>query len=360
MNTRTFRNEKLIDRDNEINFFLDWFRSLPKLILWVYGPKSSGKTTLIEYVVEKELFEDFENLKPKGNWWVKYINLRRYLISNYSSFIEAILTPEKDDKGKKEEKLSASFNIGVFNIKAELLNEVKNKEKDLFKVLMEEIQNRTKKNRQPIIIIDEIQTLEDIYINGDRELLKEFLNFCVSLTKETHLSHVVILSSNTVFIDRIYNDARLKETSRFYKVDHLPKDITVEWLSSEGFKDDEINLIWDYLGGSIPQIQRLMMFRKEFKTLKEYLEHQAFLAYSQIVMFYHQGKFPKEEIEIFENICKEILNNGSFVLSKDRDSKYLEVISKWAEKEILFFDPLTLEVKGNSRIYEKGMEKLEL
>ncbi|WP_022670317.1 ATP-binding protein [Hippea alviniae] len=359
MKTRIFRNKKLIDRDKEINFFLDWFNQLPELILWVYGPKSSGKTTLIEYVVEKELFEDFENLKPKGNWWVKYINLRRYLISNYSSFIEAILTPEKDDKGKKEEKLSASFNIGVFNIKAELLNEVKNKEKDLFKVLMEEIQNRVKKNRQPIIIIDEIQTLEDIYINGDRELLKEFLNFCVSLTKETHLSHVVILSSNTVFIDRIYNDAKLKKTSEFFKIDHLDKSIVVEWLSSEGYTEEEINLIYDYLGGCIPDIQRMMMLKDKYKSIKEYLEHRAFLAYTEMVdLLTNEEDFNKRKI--FKEIAKEIVKNGRFIAKEELPTQVKKIINFYAEKEILFYDPLTLEVKGNSRIYEKGMEKLEL
>ena len=359
MQTRYFRGKKLIDRDNEINFFLDWFNQLPELILWVYGPKSSGKTTLIEYVVEKELFEDFENLKPKGNWWVKYINLRRYLISNYSSFIEAILTPEKDNKGKKEEKLSASFNIGVFKIKAELLNEVKNREKDLFKVLMEEIQNKSKKNRQPILIIDEIQTLEDIYINGDRELLKEFLNFCVSLTKETHLSHVVILSSNTIFINRIYSDAKLKKTSRFYKIDHLDKSIVVEWLSSEGYTEEEINLIYDYLGGCIPDIQRMMFEKKEFNTLEEYLEHRAFLAYSEIVdLLTNEENFNKRKI--FKEIAKEIVKNGKFAAKEDLPTDIKEIIKFYTEKEILFFDPLTLEVKGNSRIYEKGMEKLQL
>ncbi|WP_022669604.1 ATP-binding protein [Hippea alviniae] len=354
MKTRIFRNKKLIDRDKEINFLLDWFNQLPELILWVYGPKSSGKTTLIEYVVEKELIKDFKLLQ-NSRYWIKYINLRRTLVSSYESFIESFF--EESGIEKKTEELNRIYDLWVFKLEAKTLKAIKERRINLFKKLIEEL---GKIDKQKIIIIDEIQTLEDIYINGDRELLKEFLNFCVSLTKETHLSHVVILSSNTVFIDRIYNDAKLKKTSEFFKVDHLDKSIVVEWLSGEGFKENDIELIWDYLGGCIPDIQRMMMLKDKYKSIKEYLEHRAFLAYTEMVMMYQQSKFSKEEIEIFENICKEILNNGSFVLSKDRDSKYLEVISKWAEKEILFFDPLTLEVKGNSRIYEKGMEKLEL
>ena len=103
------------------------------------------------------------------------------------------------------------------------------------------------------------------------------------------------------------------------------------------------------------------MFRKEFKTLEEYLEHQAFLAYSQIVDFLARENSQEEE-KIFRELAKIIIKDGKFVLKDNFPNKheFIKVISKWAEKEILFFDPLTLEVKGNSRIYEKGMEKLEL
>ena len=36
----------------------------------------------------------------------------------------------------------------------------------------------------------------------------------------------------------------------------------------------------------------------------------------------------------------------------------MNVIEKWSEKEILFFDPLEAKVEGNNRLYEKGMEIL--
>ena len=74
--TRYFRQKRLIDREYEIKFLLDWFGKVPDEVLWIYGPKSSGKTTLIEYVVENELFEDFWKLKS-SKYWVKYINFRR-------------------------------------------------------------------------------------------------------------------------------------------------------------------------------------------------------------------------------------------------------------------------------------------
>jgi AAA+ ATPase superfamily predicted ATPase len=352
--TRYFRQKRLIDRDNEIKFLLDWFEKVPDEILWIYGPKSSGKTTLIEYVVENELFEDFWKFKPKKNYWVRYINLRGYLITSYKTFLEAFIKPKKESK-KKQEKIDARMSIGIFEINASILNEVKDREKDLFNVLISKIQEIAKDKR--IIIIDEIQTLEEIYINGDRELLKEFLNFCVRLTKELHLCHVVILSSNTVFIDRIYSDAKLKVTSEFYKVKHLDYETIGNWLQEEGFQKSEVELIWDYLGGCIPLIQKMLRERKNYASLKDYLERRKWLAYTEIVDFLGRGNFSADEEKKFDEIIMEILEKGCFMYNRER-KEYLPVIEKWAEKEILFFDPLDLRVTGNSRIYEKGMEML--
>jgi len=63
-----FRGKQFIDREEEINFFISYFNQLPEQILFVYGPKSSGKTTLIEYVVEEKL------LKGKKFWKDKAFN----------------------------------------------------------------------------------------------------------------------------------------------------------------------------------------------------------------------------------------------------------------------------------------------
>jgi len=57
---RTFRDYPFIDREKEIKFLKEFFEDKPSRILFLYGPKSTGKTTLIEYVIENELFEDFK------------------------------------------------------------------------------------------------------------------------------------------------------------------------------------------------------------------------------------------------------------------------------------------------------------
>jgi AAA+ ATPase superfamily predicted ATPase len=351
MKKREFRGKKLINREDEIKFIKEWFEKIPDEVLWIYGPKSCGKTTLIEYIVENELFDDYKLFKS-DKYWVKYINLRGKLLSSYDIFVNSFIMPEDE---KIDEKLGIELNLGMFRINYELYEKIKEKKVDLFDVLINQLK-RVKK--RPILIIDEIQVLEDIYINGDRELLKEFLNFCVRLTKELHLAHVVILSSNTIFIEQIHNDSKLKKTSRFYKIDYLDKQTTFKWLKEEGFSDSEIELIWEYLRGDIAYIQRLIRDRKEFPTLKDYLENQQKLAFSEIIDFIQRGGFTKQEKEIFKNICKKILHTGFYLLNEEDNDAELKIAEKWGEKEILFFDPLTRKVTGNTRLYEKGMELL--
>lgn len=154
----------------------------------------------------------------------------------------------------------------------------------------------------------------------------------------------MILTLNTVFIERIYNGAKLKKTSSFYKIDHLSKGKVEEWLKIEGFSEKEIELIWDYYGGCIADILKVLEVCKKGVNLKEFLEHEAWLAYTEID-------------EFFRKVVKEIVEKGYYSIRGLKEDKR-KFLQKWAEREILFYYPLELRVTGNSRIYEKGIELL--
>ena len=354
MRVEEYRGVPFLYREDEIEFLIRWFNESPQRILFVYGPKSSGKTTIMEYVIERRLLS-------KGNrrrFWVKYFNLGEALISSYDSFLDTFFV-NIDDNGKER---GSKVGINVLGFKAEVYQKVKKKQLNLFKVFIEEIEKVVRRRKRSIIIIDEIQKLRDVYIrngNGERELLKEFLNFCIRLTKEKHLSHVVILTSNTVFIERIYNDAKMKETSEFMKVNHLSKDEVYEWLGGvEGIGSRDIELIWEYVGGNISRIMKILREYKVGGELSRLLERERWLAYTEIKDYIYRGGFSEDEKDMFVQVCKYIVNDGYFDVDIYGNDEYMKVIDRWAEKEILFYDPLELKVMGNSRIYEKGMELL--
>ena len=312
MKIETYRSAPFLDREEEIEFFVDWFNEVPQRILFVYGPKSSGKTTVIEYVIEKKLLKE-NRRKKKSKYWVKYLNLREALIASYGSFLDTFFVEVKEEESEKEGKIE----INVIGFKAGVLQRIKKKQENLFKVFIRKIKEIADSGARPILIIDEIQKLRDVYMengNGERELLKEFLNFCVRLTKETHLCHVVILTSNTVFVERIFNDAEMKLTSDFKKIGHLEKWKVDEWLGIEGLKDKEIELVWEYLGGCPPLILKMLGYYKRDVSLKKFLEEQKWLAYSEIVDYLTE--FEDKEREFFIKVAEEIVKNGFYSLEK--------------------------------------------
>jgi len=347
MTIKKFRGEEFVNRDKEISFFLDYFKANPRRVLWVYGPKSTGKTTLIEYIVENYLLED-----PSYN--VKYINFRGKMIANYDNFIDAFIKSEDSPFFKN---LSATINLHFLKINSKLYEDIKNKRLDFFEAVQDEFLNYSN-NKKNILIIDEIQTLQEIYMNGNRLLLNEFLNFCIRLTKETHLSHVLILTSNTIFLNQIYNNSKMKETSRFKLIDHLPYGEIEAWLTSKdlGFRIGDVELIYDYLGGSATRIKKLLEEYKEFNSLKEYLESESIIAENEIKFFFEQQKISKEDREKFLFVAKKIVEDKEFI-NGDYEG-YLKVVSQFVEVEILFYDPVKNITTANSRIYEKAFERL--
>jgi AAA+ ATPase superfamily predicted ATPase len=356
MRVEEYRGVPFLYREKELSFLIEWFSESPQRILFVYGPKSSGKTTIIEYMIENKLLEN-----NKHQYWLKYINIRRKFINNYKNFLDSFILPS--DVYEEEIKKDRQIGIRVFKVSKSRIERIRRKEMDFSEALIEEVSEEKEKGKEPIIIVDEIQELRDVYIengNNERQLLKKFLSFSVSLTKELHLSHVVILTSSTVFIERIYNDAKMKKTSEFMKINHLSKDEVYEWLGEiEGIRGKDIELIWEYVGGCIIDVYKVISkVRNNGISLREVLERERWLAYTEIVDYIGRGGFKDEEIEKFVNICKEITVKGAFELNVSDIADYVGIIDKWAEKEILFYDPLELKVMGNSRIYEKGMELL--
>ena len=79
MTIKKFRDVDFINRDIECEFFLNYFKNKPERVLWAYGPKSTGRITLIEYILENRL-----NSKEYN---IKYLNFRRTPISSFDNFI---------------------------------------------------------------------------------------------------------------------------------------------------------------------------------------------------------------------------------------------------------------------------------
>jgi hypothetical protein len=64
------------------------------------------------------------------------------------------------------------------------------------------------------------------------------------MTKQSHLAHIMIASSDGYFLNTIYNDSKLKKCSKFYNVDYLPKEDVIAndnlWAKDTHEEDEEL------------------------------------------------------------------------------------------------------------------------
>ena len=247
-----------INREKELAYLAGFIDKRPNEILFLHGPKSSGKTTL--------LYTFFEKVQKEQKLDVKFVNLREILIVDYKDFLKVFFGIDYGQR-KEDVKEIREYDLKVFKVKVEVLKGLDAGEIDPFSVMKQELQKLNSKNIKPVIIIDELQALDHIYMNGQRELITELFNFFVAMTKESHLAHVIISSSDGYFVDTVYKDSRLKKTSSFLSVDYLSKEDVYEWLENlERYSKiteyrvtgDDIEKIWDVVGGSMWEIQKIL------------------------------------------------------------------------------------------------------
>jgi AAA+ ATPase superfamily predicted ATPase len=119
------------------------------------------------------------------------------------------------------------------------------------------------------LIIDELQALDKVYLNDStqRTLITSLFNFFVAMTKQSHLAHIIIASSDGYFLNTVYTDSRLKKASIFYKVDYLSKADVMEWLlnlekyskiKEYTLSEKDAEKIWETVGGSMWEIQDIL------------------------------------------------------------------------------------------------------
>jgi len=364
-----FRDFPLVNREEEERYLFERLKNGSSQILFIYGPKSSGKTTLIEYIVEEKLQKD-------KKFYVNYVNFRGYAIHNYNSFLNIYFQKIEDENKPWIAKAKEKFSVNFGRIKGEitlpyegikiglnfdLFEKVQNNEVDPFDVLFETLKKLKSKGKIPVLIIDEVQELSDIYMNRDikkRYLLTEFFKFLIRLTKETHLAHIFVVTSSSIFIDEIYNNSKLAQTSEFFLIDHFDYETTKEWLEDEGFNQSEIDLIWEYLGGCPYNLITLLSNRKIFKekfNLEKYLKEQAMEMRGKISFTVSDEFETIEEKRFFKKLMKEIIDKG-YAVKEDENELQKRVLKVAIEKDILFLKAKEGKIIFNSQIMKKGAE----
>ncbi len=335
------------NRKREINEVMNILEAEPTLITFIYGPINSGKTTLVSHLID-QLPEEYV---------VFYINLRGRFISDYRDFIKVLFKIEKEKNYKEVLKTISEISAETLKFSgipvAESVMNALFKEKsyeDVFEFL-EEYFTTIAKNKRPVLIIDELQVVGDLKING--LLMYKLFNFFIRLTKELHLCHIFAVSSDSLFIENVYSEAMLDGRCRYLLVDDFDYETAAVLVEGHGFTDDEKAVAWEYCGGKPVCLMELIyadnreqiakdMLKTRVTQLKDLLDY---LDYTKPKIMIGDDEYlveKKDIVDIFNRfVDTEYIDDEGL----NRPAKHFLI-----KDNILFLDPHTGIIKPQSRL----------
>ncbi len=336
-----------INRKKEMLELRRYLSGEPNSILFLHGPKSSGKTTL--------MYRLFERIEKEKDYEINFLNLRKVFLTSYDDFIDAFFKSAGDDNGLKTGIRRQYSLFGLFKLDAFTERMLKKRQEDPFLVMEREFQRLQKKDIRPVIIIDEFHKLDGLYMpDKQKRLMFELMNFFVAMTKESHLCHVIIASSDAFFIEQVYVDSKLRKTSQFMKLDYLRKEDVFTWLSNTrkynkireySLDTQQIELIWDTVGGSAWEIYYILQMLFQY-PLEEII-----------------AKMKREKVATIADWCfRDVEEKRPGMLSKFTKTpvlpitsfvpKQLDILGQAVKDNILYYDP----VEGVYGIQGKSLE----
>ncbi|AEF95787.1 ATP-binding protein [Methanotorris igneus] len=328
----------LFNREKEMKEILSIIEFEPNFIYFIYGPINSGKTALINEIINNRL--------DKDKYVVFYINLRRYFISKYGDFVEVLFKEYEENKKPIElvkgliKDTPMLFGIPIPKNTLETLLS-KKEEKNIFDYITNILLEIKEDGKQPIIILDELQKIGDLKINGF--LIYELFNYFISLTKELHLCHVFCLSSDSLFIEKVYSEAILNGRAKYLLVDDFDKETAIKFMDflservlDKKLSNEEKELIYSYAGGKPVDIIYVIQKLKD-KNLKEVLNYLLNDVKQKLKYFLEDVKEEDEKLykEVLEAL--KIFKESYEVEDITIDKKVREFLVKG---NILFLDPI--------------------
>ncbi len=343
-----------IDRNKELADLRLFVDKRPAEILFIHGPKSSGKTTL--------LYKFIEQIQEEQKLDVKFLNLRKTFTNVYEDFFKTFFKVETP--GEKKETRASNINIGFFKIDASVEKKILEKRADPFKVMEAELLELTRDGIKPVLIIDELQALDKIYLDNDRErqLITALFNFFVAMTKESHLAHIIIASSDGYFLNTVYNDSKLKKCSGFYKVDYLKKEDILAWLLNlekySKIKDYTLTAadaekIWDTVGGSMWEIQAILTELFD-NPIDEVLRLYKMKIKGMIE--YNIGADMQKEKVLHVFLKQETARLRDFISEGIAPAEIDHLLQNLVRNNILYFDPTLALYYPQGRSYQWGIK----
>ncbi len=347
---------EFVNREKEIRQIKALLSGRPNLVYFVYGPINSGKTALLIKVFEK-LPDDYR---------VFYINFRWRYVADINDLLQVLF-----------EVKVGEYKEGVKDIVKEILKEgsrtikrfkeipiperifdiifSEKKIENIFKYLETVFEEIRAEKKIPVFVLDEMQTIKELINTSGKSVIHELFNFMVGLTKETHLCHCLCATSDCLFIEDIYSNARLEGRAEYVLIDDLNRDEAFEVYGKFGFENKE--LIWDYIGGKIGDMIRL--YEKKKRGLNEVEAVEELLTDTigklkwlfRLIREGEKGNITLKEVKEALKLFKE----KNFINEEEIKGRVLRFL---IEENLLFYNPVNSTVRPQGKLIQKAIKKI--
>ncbi len=346
---------EFVDREKELREIKELLSGRPNLVYFVYGPINSGKTALLTKVFE-ELGEDYI---------VFYFNFRGIYIRSIEDLLQVLFEIKVGEyKTEIKEIVKEILKIGAKKFKKikgipipeSIFDRIFSGKKleNIFRYLESVFEEIREQRKTPIFVLDEMQVIKELINDAGRPIIHELFNFMVRLTKETHLCHCLCATSDCLFIEDVYTNARLEGRSRYILVDDLDKETAFRVYEEFGFEEKE--LVWKYIRGKLGDMVILYEWKKqgykEEKGLREMLKNEI----GKLRMIEGDIYEKYEDAEGLWEYLKEFKDGWERYAEIRKDKRYLFF---WIDRNVLFYNPVEGTVRPQSRLIQRAIRELE-
>jgi len=339
---KKFKNFDFIERASTINFFKKLFLQIPNQITFFYGPKSCGKTTLLNYVREKILSD--KNFKNKITFF--WYDMREETFTSYKDLLNLLFPVAKD----------SNSNLKLFNISLSEREKLNLKQIEPYQIINQRIEQEIKKKRKVVIIFDEIQLLKGIWTEEKKEFLYELINYFIKQTKVEHKVNVIFVTSDAYFLTELFQKGKLEASAQFVFLDFLNENEINYWLSKYKFKNQEIDYLKQKINGNPWLISQVIQYKKLKENWKAFVENYIETTKTKIITAINkiENEDLKKRVILF---LKELtVKNGELKISIRSFEK--DVLEFLIENEIIFFDPQNGKIKIQLRSMLETLKKI--
>ena len=323
----------------------------PNLIYFVYGPINSGKTALL-----MKVFEDLPD-----NYCVFYINFRWRYVADIDDLLQVLFEIRQGDfkeilKDLLKESVRTFREFKGIPIPEKMFELIFGKAKvgNIFGYLEEVFEKIKEAGKVPVFVLDEMQSIKRVINASGKPVIQELFNFLVALTKEKHLCHCLCATSDCLFIESVYSNARLEGRSQYILVNDLSKNEAFEVYDGFGFNQKE--LVWRYIGGRVGDMVGLYERKKrgieEKKALKEMLKNEI----RRLEWIKLTKLSEKEDGEEIWEFLEKFKHNKLLSISDVKDD--FERVIFWIEENVLFYNPVDGTIKPQSPLIGRAIKSL--